>query len=83
MKHRDATVSVDPLPGATGDRILAALWLTRRPLRSAELASALALDERQSLNACRRLVLQGYIRNVGAEPAWSLSDKGRALRGQG
>jgi hypothetical protein len=59
------------------ERILVALGLTRRPLRSTELANALGLGLRESDNACRWLAQNGLIRSAGesggdAGDGWSL-----------
>jgi hypothetical protein len=69
------------------ERILVALGLTRRPLRSTELAKALGLGVRESDTACRWLAQNGLIRPAGesdddAANGWSLfnSSAQRAVR---
>jgi DNA-binding transcriptional ArsR family regulator len=80
-------------PSATHERILRLLGMTRRPLRSGELESALGLVTQEARSACSWLTENGYIsstvrmRKVAAHWArtfWSLADKGRSwARAQG
>jgi hypothetical protein len=71
---------------AARGQILAILELTRRPLRSEELAKALGLGVRQSESTCRWLANEGLIRCAGGSPggddsAWSLAEKGTLADG--
>lgn len=86
----DASLSADSEPGATHERILRVLGLTRRPLQSGEIESALGLLANDARRAFEWLTDNGYISTVrGRSPAqrsplWSLADKGRLwAKGQG
>jgi len=77
-------------PGATHERILRVLGITRRPLQSGEIESALGLLANDAGRAFEWLTDHGYISTVRARtptqrsPLWSLADKGRSwAKGQG
>ena len=78
-------------PSGTHERILRVLGLTRRPLQSGEIESALGLLGTDARRAFEWLTDHGYISTVRARtptqqrsPLWSLADKGRSwAKGQG
>jgi hypothetical protein len=81
-------------PSSTHERILRLLGMTRRPLRSGELESALGLVTQEARSACSWLTENGYISSTvrmgkaaaahWARTFWSLADKGRSwARAQG
>jgi predicted ArsR family transcriptional regulator len=77
-------------PSATHERILRVLGLTRRPLQSGEIESALGLLGNDARRAFEWLTDHGYISTVRGRattqrsPFWSLADKGRMwAKGQG
>jgi hypothetical protein len=76
---RESGTAVVPAVAAeiARERILVALGLTSRPLRSSELAKALGLGVRESDTACRWLAQNGLIRAADesdgvAGDGWSL-----------